>query len=58
MFEPQFKNFREKITKVFDDMVLAVKTVPRIETQLYSHLRKVEVYLEVCITFDVLQRDY
>lgn len=47
VFEPPFKKFNECIIKTLKDMVEAVSTVPRIETQLYLDYQGEEMFLQV-----------
>lgn len=47
VFDPPFKNFKDKLTKVLDDMVASVMTVPRVESQLYLDFQGSVVCLKV-----------
>lgn len=47
VFEPPFKKINDCIIKTLIDMLEAVATVPRIETQLYLDYQGEEIYLQV-----------
>lgn len=49
VFDPPFKNFKDKLTKVLDDIVVAVMTVPRVESQLYLDFQGAVTFLKVSI---------
>lgn len=49
VFDPPFKNFKDKLTKVLDDIVVAVMTIPRVESQLYLDFQGAVTFLKVDI---------
>ncbi|KAI4465685.1 dynein axonemal heavy chain 7-related [Holotrichia oblita] len=55
VFDPPFKNFKDKLTKVLDDIVVAVMTVPRVESQLYLDFQGAVTFLKPVIPETIVE---
>lgn len=53
-FEPSFNRFRDSLIKIYDRMIQAVFTIPKLETKLYMDYEGDPVYLKVNIYLDAL----
>ncbi|XP_071052666.1 dynein axonemal heavy chain 7 [Onthophagus taurus] len=54
-FEPPFQSFRTNLCQILDDMVEAVKTIPRLESQLYLDYQFPIVTLQPVISESIVQ---